>query len=190
MVRLRHEVLANEAAAIGQTVREFLARRIEQQARRFDRIAGDDNIVRALMPPLSLAMVVDTDGATVASDLDMPDHREVADFGAGADRARYPGDQRALLGVGRAAELAEAAIDAGTRGAARRRQSRDRLHRPCDTERLAAARQHLAGGVDLMLPIGIARALRSPRIVYGTGNLQRVLDLGVVIPHHFGLDRP
>ena len=38
--------------------------------------------------------------------------------------------------------------------------------------------------------VRIARALRTPRIVDRAGNLQRVLDLGVVMPHHFGLDRP
>src|SRR3954447_12637042 len=113
MVRLRHEIFADQPAAVGQAIREFLAGRIEQEARRLDRIAGDDDVFRALVPPSALAVIVNPGGATVVTDLDMPDHREVADFGAGADRARYPGDQRALLGVCRAAEFAEAAIDAG-----------------------------------------------------------------------------
>ena len=169
---------------------KFLAGRIEQEARRLDCITGDHDVFRALVPPLALAMVVDASGPPVVAHLDAPDHRQIADLGAGADRARDPGDQRALLGIGRAAELAEAAIDAGMRVAARRRQSRDRRHRPCDAERLAAARQHLARGVDLVLPVRIARPLRPPRIIDGAGNLQRLLDLGVVVPHHFGIDRP
>ncbi len=73
---------------------------------------------------------------------------------------------------------------------ARRRQRRDRRHRPFDAERLAAARQHLPGGVDLVLPVRIARPLRTPGIIHRAGDLQRVLDLGVIMPHHFGLDRP
>ena len=129
-------------------------------------------------------------GGTAAFHVDATHHGEVADLGAGAHRARNPGHQRALLGVGRAAERAKAAIDAGRRSAARRRKRGERRWRPRDAERLRAARQHHRGRIELVRAVGIARPLRTPWISYRAGDLQRLLDLVVVVPHLAPIERP
>ena len=135
-------------------------------------------------------MIMHAGDPPVGIDLDPADHREVADLGAGRDRARDPGDQRALLGVGRAAGDAEAAIDAGMRQPARRRQRRQRRLGPVDAHRLAASASAQRRGVQLVRAIGIARTLRPPGIVDRPGDLQRLLDLGVVVPHLAPIERP
>ena len=95
-----------------------------------------------------------------------------------------------MLGVGRAAGHAEAAIDAGVGEPARRREGRERRLRPLDAHRLAPFGQHARRGVERMRAIGIARSLRSPRIGDRAGDLQRLLDLAVVVPHFAPIERP
>src|SRR6476646_6738427 len=94
--------------------------RHQKQSRRFDRISRDNDVLRTLKAPLSVPVVMDA-RREVAIHLDAADHGEIADLGASAQGAWNPGDERALLGVGRATKRAEAAIDAGRRRAARRR---------------------------------------------------------------------
>src|SRR3546814_18981642 len=61
---------------------------------------------------------------------DAADHGEVTNLCARLQRARQPGEQHALLCIGRAADDAEAAIDARMRPAARRREGGVRRRRP------------------------------------------------------------
>jgi len=190
MVRLRHQILADEAARIGETVRKARAGRVEQQARRLDRIAGDDDVFRPLPAQLSLAVIEDFAGAAGRIEFDARNHRQIADLGPGVEGARQPCHQHALLGVGRAADHAKAAIDARMGAAARRRQGGERGRRPGEAQRLGAARQDETRGVDLVGAIGIAPARRAPGIAHRPRDLQRVLDLGVVAPHLRRRDRP
>ena len=111
-------------------------------------------------------------------------------LGTGGDGARYPGDQRALLGVGRAAGDAEAAIDAGMGAAARRREGGDRGFGPADAHRLAAFDEGQRGGVHLVRAVWVARAARAPGVGDRAGDRQRLLDLAVVAPHLAPVERP
>jgi hypothetical protein len=86
-------------------------------------------------------MVLEARDPPVLPDLDAADHRQIADLGPGVDRPRDPGDERTLLGIGRTAEFAEAAIDAWMGFAERRGNRGQRRRRPFDAERFAAACQ-------------------------------------------------
>src|SRR3569623_2048547 len=97
---------------------------MQEKPRRLDRIAGNDDVARALSAPLAVAVIDDAAREAIGSGLDLADHGQVADFRACRDRTRNPGVECALLRVGRTAALAEAAIDAWRRLTARRRHGR------------------------------------------------------------------
>src|SRR5436309_2763806 len=115
MVGLNHEEFSDQAAAISEPVGKLRTGRVQKQTRGFDRIAGDDDVFGALPAPLAFAMVFEARDPAVLPDLDTADHRQITNFGPGLDRPRDPGDKRTLLGIGRAAEFAEPAIDARMR---------------------------------------------------------------------------
>ncbi len=135
-------------------------------------------------------MILHARRAALLVDLDPPDHGEVTYFRPRCQRPRKPHHERTLLGVGRAADAAEAPIDAGRRQAARGGHGGKRRRYPLHAQLLAAARQHEAGGVHLVRAVRIAPALRSPRIGDRPCDLQRLLDLAVVTPHLAPIDRP
>src|SRR5438105_6246930 len=190
MVRLNHKKFSDHAAAVGEPVGKLGAGGIEQQPRGLDRIAGDDGIFCPLPAPLAFAMVFEARHPAVLSDLNAPDHRQVADLGAGLDRPRDPGDERALFGVCRTAEFAEPAIDAGMGLAARRGNGGKRGRRPFDAERFAAARQHEPRRIHLMLTVGVAAPRRAPRIIHRPSDFQRLFSQIVIVPHLLRLDWP
>ncbi len=162
LVRLDHQVLADEAGGIGEPIGKPGAGRIEEEARRLDRVAGDDDILRALEPPASLAAVAHARRPAACVVLDPPDHGKVADFGAGLQRSRQPGDEHALLGVGRAADHAHAAIDARVSMAARRGKSRERRRRPGECPALRRLPPARGRRRSVHAPVGISRPLRAP----------------------------
>src|SRR6185437_16916929 len=81
------------------------------QPRRLDGVARHDDMSRALKAPATLPMVVHARDPSIVAELDAAHHRQVTDFGASGECARDEGDELALLGIGRAAKAAEAAID-------------------------------------------------------------------------------
>src|SRR6185312_12813001 len=91
---------------------------------------------------------------------------------------------------GRAADGAEAAIDAWRRQITRRRHGSERRRRPGDAHRLGALGQHQPSGVDFVRTIRIPPPLRAPRIAHRPRDLQRLLDLVVIVPHFLPADRP
>ncbi|CAJ3171598.1 Uncharacterised protein [Burkholderia pseudomallei] len=192
LIELHHQVLADEArAAVREAVRMAAVRRQQQEARRLDRIARDDDVLRALKAHAAFAHVAHARHAIAArAGFDAERHREIADLGARRERARNPRDERALFRVRRAAADAEAAVHARMREPARRGQRRERRRRPADAERVGAAREHECGRVQLVRAIRIARPLRPPRIANGPADLQRVLHLGVIAPHLAPVERP
>ncbi len=161
----------------------------QPQPRALDRIARHHDVARALKSRAAVAAIVHARHA-IAFGLDAQRHREVAHFGARGHRTRNPRDERALLRVRRAAGDAEAAMHARMRAAARRGQRGERRRRPVHAERLGAAREHQRGGVQLVRAIRIARARRPPRIADRAADLQRLLDLAVVMPHLAPVERP
>ena len=112
-VRVKHQVLADQAARIGDAVGEFRRNRVQHQPRRADAVAGEDHDFGGLkmLPPLGV--VIDHAGGhavLVNGDFADPAHR--AQFDAGADRERPIGDVGGGLGALRAAGRAVAEIDA------------------------------------------------------------------------------
>src|ERR1700761_1244984 len=146
-------------------------------------------MARALKSPKAFATIMNACGAVALVDLDPADHGEVADFRAGGEGTRYPGYQRALLGVGRAAEHAETAIDARRRQVARRRHGGERRFGPLHTKRFAALRERDRRGIELVRAIRITRPFRTPRIGDRPRNLQGLFDFRVVAPHLAPIDR-
>ncbi len=190
-----HQVFADEPGAIGEAVGKSLGRRI--------RAAGAAS--RRRNPPRRHSARAENatrprdDSARrsrgrLRSRLDPPDHREVAHFGAGGERARNPDREGRSLRVGGAAEPAEAAIGAGRafslRPGVRRGQRRERRLGPFDADRLAALGQQFARVVQLMRAIGIARPFRAPGIGQRPGDVDLPLGLPVIMPHLLPGDRP
>ncbi len=122
--------------------------------------------------------------------LDAPDHGEVANFGAGFERARHPRNQDALLGIGGAADHAHAPIDARRRVSVRCRDGGERRRRPGNAECFGPFGEHQGGGIEFVRPIRIARPLRTPRVIHRPRDLQRAFDLGVIAPHLAPIERP
>jgi hypothetical protein len=84
---MEHQVLADQAAGIGQPVGKARRRRIQQQPRRADAVAGDDDDLGRLEVLDPVGVVIDHAGGHavfVGGDLAHPAAR--AQFHAGADR--------------------------------------------------------------------------------------------------------
>src|SRR6185503_9050621 len=139
---------------------------VEQKPRSLDGIAGNDDVLRRLVPPLAVAMIGEAGRLAILAHVDPADHRQVADLGAGLQRARDEGDEHALLGIRRAAVGAKAAIDAWVRHSARCRQGGEWDRRPFDADRLASAREHQAGRVHRVRAVRVALAALAPRVAY------------------------
>src|SRR3954447_25456805 len=75
---------ADQARAVGEPVRVAVGGGVEQEAGRLDRVAGDDDVAGLLEAPAALAVVVHAGRPVRGVDLDLPDHREVADLGPAA----------------------------------------------------------------------------------------------------------
>ncbi len=190
VVGLSHEILADQSVAVGQAIRKLRAGGVQQQAWTLDRVAGDDHVLRFLKTPPSLAIVIHAGRATLRTDLDPPDHRQIAHLRARRQRTRQPHVECALLGIGRAADAAEAAVHAGGREAARSGDGGKRRGHPIYPKLLAAPRQNEARRVHLVCAIWIAPARRSPRIAERPRDLQRLFDFVVVAPHLPPIERP
>ena len=136
---------------------------VQQQPRRLDRVAGDHHVARFLEAPASFAEIVHARGGPAAS----------VSTGRPSPGRGFPRPPRSPAGIQVTSALclalveqpvdAEAAIDAGMRQPARRRQRRQRRLGPLDAHRLAAPRQRLRGGVQFMRAIRIARTRAGPR---------------------------
>ena len=127
---MKHQVLADQAAGIGDTVGEFRRYRVQHQARRADAVAGEDDDFGGLKLLLALGIIIDHAGGhavCVDRDLANPAHR--AQLDAGADRMRPIGDVGAGLGALRAARQAVAEVDAARPPLVVRRGDR-RVRRP------------------------------------------------------------
>ena len=110
---MKHQVLADQPAGIGQPVGKPPRCRIEQQARRAHPVAGHDDHLGRLEPLHTVGVVIDHAGrhaVLVGGDLPHPAAR--AQFHPGADRMRPIGDVGARLGALRAGRRAMAEIDA------------------------------------------------------------------------------
>src|SRR6185312_7236059 len=138
------------------------ARGMEEQTGCLDRVACDDDVLGLLPPPLPLAMIDNPGRQSVFANFDLRHHREITDFRPRGKRPRQVCVERALLGVGRAAALAEAAIHAWMCAPTRRRQGGERRRAPLHAKFLCTLREYETRGVDLMLPVGIAPARRAP----------------------------
>ena len=171
---------SDKAGAVGETIRKQRAGGIEQETRRLYRIARNDDMPRRLETPCVLAEIADARCAPTRVDLYAPRHCKIAYLRACQQCARYPYGQRALLGVGRAAEIAKPAINAGRRFATQRGDGRQRRRRPLHSQLFRSAREHEPGCVHLMRPIGIAPTRRPPRIAQGARYFQRLLGLLII----------
>ena len=110
---MQHQVPADQTAGIGQPVREPRGRRIQQQARRADAVAGQDDHLRRLKPLHPVGVVIDRarrHAVLVGGDLPHPAAR--AQFDPGADGMRPIGDVGARLRTLGAAGRAVPQIDA------------------------------------------------------------------------------
>jgi hypothetical protein len=77
--------------------------RIEQQPRRLEGIARNDDILGLLeVPAVFTAIVHAGNEITGRIGFDAAHHGEVADLRPGVDGTRNPGDERALFGISRA----------------------------------------------------------------------------------------
>jgi hypothetical protein len=134
--RMEREVPADLAAG----VREPLA---EQEQRRRDAAAGEHDHARAhAVAPAARRRAFDADGAAALDDHAV-DAKPGEQHGAASERGRDVRQVRAALGVGAAAEVAEAEAGAAARVAA------DREVPPA--ERVAAARDHARDRADFGL---------------------------------------
>src|SRR5690348_4042215 len=140
--------------------------------------------------PASLTVEADSDDSSARVVLHSTHHRLITDLRAGRESPRQPGDEHALLRVGGATYHTHTAIDAWVRESAGRGQCCKRGRCPVDAERLGALCESERGGVELVWPVGIPRAPGAPGVTYGTGDLQRILDLMVVLPHLSPVERP
>ena len=118
---MQHQVLADQPRGVGEPVGKPRRRRIQQQARRADAVAGQDHDLGRLELLAPVGVVVDRAGGhavLVGGDLAHPAAR--AQLDAGADSERPVGDVGAGLGPLRAARRAVPEVDAGARGRHRR----------------------------------------------------------------------
>ena len=110
---MQHQVLADQAGGVGEPVGKPRRRRVQQQARRADAVAGQDHDLGRLELLAPVGVVVDRAGrhaVLVGGDLAHPAAR--AQLDAGADRERPVGDVGAGLGALRAARRAVTEVDA------------------------------------------------------------------------------
>src|SRR6185312_8793513 len=175
---------------VAEAVRIAAAGGVEEQARGFDGVTGDHDIAGSLEAPAPVAVVAHASNPSGCVMLDLAGHREVADLRTRRKRARQPGDEHALLGVGGATYDTHAAIDAGMGKTTGSRQRRERSGRPVDSECFGALGKGEGGGVELVSTVRVPGTLRPPGIADGAGNLQGVLDFVVVLPHLAPVERP
>jgi len=113
-IRVEHQVAAHLAGRVGESVGEAGGGGIQQEARRADAIAGDDDHLRRLELLDAVGIVVDrARGHAVFIRGDFAHSAARAQFDAGADRVRPVSDVRARLRPLRAAERAVREMNAG-----------------------------------------------------------------------------
>ena len=188
---LRHQVAADGAAGVGEPVLESRAGGVQQQARRLNGVAGDDDRLRALeVRHCHRDRSSDTGDAAVFAQFDARDHAVVADLRALFERVGNMGDQRAGLGAHFAALDAEAAIDAVRAVAVRAGENGNRAaDRHRDVERGAALDQRVADAAHRMRPVGIAVRM-APGIIRGPGDRHFQFELLIVGLNVFVGDGP
>ncbi len=112
-IGMEHQVLADEAGRIGKAVREAAGCRVEQQPRRADAVAGDDDDMRRLELLDAVLVVIDhARGHAVLVGGDLAHPAMGAQLDAGADRVRPIGDVGRGFCALRAGRRAMAEIDA------------------------------------------------------------------------------
>ncbi len=110
---MKHQVLADQPAGIGKPVRKTPRGRIQQQPRRADAVAGDDDDFGGLeLLDAILVIVHDAAGHAVLIGRDLAHPAMRAQLDACAQRHRPVGDVRARLRALRATRRAVAEIDA------------------------------------------------------------------------------
>ena len=162
-------------------MREALARGVQQQPRRLDRVAADGDrgcTLEALAPGLDLDVGDAGDAAARLVELDPDGHRVGADLDAVLDRVGDVGDERAGLGVHLAALQAEAAVDAVRPVAEDAVCDRDRPDAHLDPVRARARPGALGGTPDRVRRVRVAVRI-APRPVLA-GDRQLALDPLVV----------
>ena len=94
---LHHDPAPDQVVLVGQSIREPLARRVQQQARRLDRVAGDGHGLGGLeaLPPV--VEVGDAAAAPRPVGLDPRDHAVRANLHPVLERIGDVGDERRRL---------------------------------------------------------------------------------------------
>ena len=136
-------------------------------------------------------MIADAGGArAVGAGLHLAHHGHVADLRPGRHRAGGPDHQRALLGVGGAAVVAVAAIDARRALAPGRRDGGERGGAPFDPHLVRRATKDFPRRVHLVRAVRIGAPRRPPGILHRAGDAQGALGLVVVGGDLLVGDRP
>ena len=103
--------------------------------------------------------------------LDASDHRVRSDFCPGANRTGDVGDECRAFGVGGAAIVAEAAVDAGRSAIVRSTESRDRSRRDRNTQLDTTVNQLPGWRVQLVFALRISFSAAAPRVMRRAGDL-------------------
>ena len=110
---MEHQVLADQAGRIGQPVREAAGDRVQQQPRRADAVAGDDDdLGRLELLDAVLVVIDDARGHAVLVGQDLAHAAMGLELDAGADRVRPIGNVGRGFCALRAGRRAMAEIDA------------------------------------------------------------------------------
>ena len=164
--RLRHQIAADRAAGVGESIFEAGASGVQQQPRRLDGITTDNHRLRFL--EMCCAVVVEimyAGDASLFAQFHSRDHASVANLRAIFQSVGNMRDQRAGLRTDLAALNAEAAIDAVRPVSMRTGENGNRAaNRNRNVERGTTANQRVADAAHGMRSISVSMRM-SPRIV-------------------------
>ncbi len=186
LVGLRHQVLADQPGAVGEAVGIRAGRGVEQQPRRLDRIAGDDDVARALEVPGAVAVIMHP-GRTPAGPVSIRPTMARSRISAPAASAR---------GIHTVSAERLALVEQPKRQKPRYMQGDDCPAAACGADsvasgvsvqpmpdRLAALGQQLGGLVQLVRAIRIARALADPTGRSAARRCRSAARPVVIVPH-------
>ncbi len=191
IARLRHQVFAYRAAGVCQASFKARASRVEQQARRLNGVAANNDYLCLLLALAHIRVKIGHAGCqSLAVEIDARHHAVIAHLGAIIDPIGDMRVERAGLGANFAALDTEAAIDAV--GPVSMRAGVDR-HRPTGSDANAqlctALDQHITHPAQRVRPVGIAMWV-APGKIGRAGDRQLALQQFIVGLHILIGDRP